>query len=129
MTNNSAGIYRCRVISAVDTLFSRTISVDFLTNIDETINSTIVNNYHLYQNFPNPFNPITTINFDISQDGFVSLKIFDVVGSEIVSLIDKELKAGKHKVNFNAIGLSSGVYFYRLEVHDFCSFRKMILLK
>lgn len=129
LINNSAGVYSCRVISVVDTLFSRTISVDFLTDISENINSIIVTNYNLYQNYPNPFNPITTINFDLPKNGFVSLKIYDVVGSEIIKLIDNELEAGKHEVNFNANGLSSGVYFYRLEANDFCFFRKMILIK
>ncbi len=85
----------------------------------------------LNQNYPNPFNPTTKMTFEIPKDEFVTLKIFDVSGREVASLVNSNLPAGYHIVSFNASGfsLSSGIYFYRLNSVDYSAVKKMILLK
>ena len=85
--------------------------------------------FALSQNFPNPFNPETKINFQIPTDGFVSLKVFDNSGKEVATLVNQSMTAGFHTSNFNASTLSSGVYFYRLETQGFVKVMKMALVK
>jgi hypothetical protein len=89
----------------------------------------IVTSYDLFQNYPNPFNPSTTIKYQIPADGLVTLKIFDVLGAEIKSLVNEQQTAGKHEVKVNASEFASGVYIYQLQVNDFISTKKMLLLK
>lgn len=86
-------------------------------------------NYLLIQNYPNPFNPSTKIKFQIKESGFVTLKVFDIVGKEIAVLVNEKLQAGEYEVPFSSNQLTSGVYFYRIEAGDFVSIKKMILLK
>ena len=91
-------------------------------------------NFQLYQNYPNPFNPSTTIQYQIPATGFVTLKIYDVLGREIVTLVNKEQTTGRYEVSFNASNLSSGVYFYSLSVTSSnkinnIQVRKMVLIK
>jgi hypothetical protein len=81
------------------------------------------------QNYPNPFNPSTTISWQLPVDAFVSLKVYDVLGNEVASLVNEEKPAGIYEVEFDASTLSSGTYFYRLEAGSFVQTRKMILLK
>lgn len=83
----------------------------------------------LQQNYPNPFNSMTKIGFRISNIEFVSLKIFDVLGNEVATLVDEELTAGSYEIDFNAGQLSSGVYFYTFSVPGFLSSKKMVLLR
>ena len=85
--------------------------------------------YDLAQNFPNPFNPITTIKFQIPEDGMVSLKIYDILGKEITTLTNEQKTVGKYELRFDASNLASGVYIYRIQVNDFVSVKKMILLR
>ncbi len=85
--------------------------------------------FSLSQNYPNPFNPSTNINFSIPKESFVNLKIFDVLGKEVAILVNERLNAGNYNYNFNANGLPSGIYFYRLTVGSFVSTKKMILLR
>jgi hypothetical protein len=85
--------------------------------------------FSLYQNYPNPFNPSTTIEFYIPERTNVKLVIYDILGREIETLIDKELEPGKYKINFTATNLPSGVYFYRLQAGNFIEQKKMILIK
>jgi len=85
--------------------------------------------FTLEQNYPNPFNPSTTINYEIPTSGIVSLKVYDVLGKEIATLVNEEKPAGIYEVNFNAVNLPAGVYFYRLQTGDFVQTKKMILLK
>jgi len=85
--------------------------------------------YTLEQNYPNPFNPLTRINFSLPKNGFVSLKIYDVLGKEVAVLINENKNPGKYIVDFNATSLTSGVYFYKLEVNGFVSTKKMTLIK
>lgn len=83
----------------------------------------------LMQNYPNPFNPITTINFKLVESGRATLKIYDIHGRELTTLINEELPLGRHSVEFNADGLASGVYFSSLQIKDFIQYRKMMLLQ
>jgi len=92
-------------------------------------NPTISLEYNLDQNYPNPFNPSTTISYSIAQDGLVSLKVFDVLGDEVATLIDELKTAGNYSVEFNAQDLPSGVYFYQLQVDRFVETKKLILLR
>jgi photosystem II stability/assembly factor-like uncharacterized protein len=85
--------------------------------------------YSLSQNFPNPFNPSTKINFSIPTESFVSLKVFNSLGEEIETLFAEELNAGSYKYDWNAINLPSGIYFYRLQAADFMETKKMMLLR
>lgn len=85
--------------------------------------------FSLQQNYPNPFNPNTKINFSIPEQTIVKLKIFNAIGQEVATILNTELAAGNHTVDFNAESLSSGVYFYRIETPNFTSTKKMILMK
>jgi hypothetical protein len=85
--------------------------------------------YNLSQNYPNPFNPETMISYSLKSEGSVSLKIFDVLGREVVTLVNQVQNAGNYTVSFNASNLSSGIYFYKLESGSFISIKKMMLLK
>lgn len=89
----------------------------------------VVNGYKLSQNYPNPFNPTTKINFELSASGFTTLKIYDMLGNEVATLVQNELTAGSHSVNFNAANLASGTYLYQLNVNGTRITNKMILLK
>jgi len=89
----------------------------------------IPTNFALYQNYPNPFNPSTTIEFDIPERTNVKLIVYDILGREVETLIDKELEPGKYKLNFNATNLPSGVYFYTLRTSKFTKTNKMLLIK
>ncbi len=95
----------------------------------ETISLEIPDVYILEQNYPNPFNPNSAISFSIPEATFVSLKIFNSLGEEVETLIAKELVAGNYKYNWEAIGLTSGIYFYRLEAERFVQTKKMVLIK
>jgi len=95
---------------------------------------TIPDVFALEQNYPNPFNPSTKINFSLAVDSKVSLKVFDVLGQEVVTLISSDLVAGTHNVDFSAASMNSGVYFYRIEATgidgtNFTSVKKMLLTK
>ncbi len=85
--------------------------------------------YRLLQNYPNPFNPSTNITFNLKESGLVTLKIYDILGQEVVTLLNKVLPAGLHSVNFDAAGLQSGTYIYRIQSNNFTAAKKMILLK
>lgn len=85
--------------------------------------------YELEQNYPNPFNPVTTIRFSIPKNNFVTLKIYDINGKEVSTLIDGEKRFGYHTVEFNASGMASGVYFYKLTAGSYIDTKKMMLVK
>lgn len=88
-----------------------------------------IENYALMNNYPNPFNPSTTIEFQIPERNFVTLKICDMLGTEVATLINEEKPMGKYEINFDASKLSSGMYVYILQAGDFREMKKMILLK
>ena len=85
--------------------------------------------YSLSQNYPNPFNPSTTIAYSILKDGLVTLKVYDVLGEEVVTLINEVQSAGTRNITFYASELSSGVYYYQLVSGGFISTKKLILMK
>ncbi|MDX1702605.1 MAG: T9SS type A sorting domain-containing protein, partial [Melioribacteraceae bacterium] len=91
------------------------------------------NNFELSQNYPNPFNPSTSIKYSIPRPSNITLKIFDVLGSEVTTLIDKKQPRGNYEVEFDpsadGVELTSGIYFYRLQAGDYVETNKMILLK
>jgi hypothetical protein len=85
--------------------------------------------YALSANYPNPFNPSTKISFSVPRTGDVSLKVYDMLGKEVTTLVDKEMNAGSYTVDFNASNLASGVYLYRIQSGSFVQTRQMVLLK
>ena len=86
-------------------------------------------NYELSQNYPNPFNPVTHLEFGISNLGFVSLKVFDILGKEVKTLVNEIKPAGIYRVEFDGSNFASGIYFYKLEVGSFTQTKRMLLLK
>jgi hypothetical protein len=89
----------------------------------------IPDNYALSQNYPNPFNPTTKINFAIPKQGFVSLKVYDILGRMVSQLVNEVKTAGTYSVDFNASNFASGIYFYKLEVNNFTDVKRMMFLK
>ena len=85
--------------------------------------------YSLSQNYPNPFNPTTKISFALPKAGFVTLKIYDILGREIKTLVNEIRQDGNYSVDFNASEFSSGVYFYRIQANDFTDVKRMLLVK
>ncbi|MGD8781290.1 MAG: S8 family serine peptidase [Ignavibacteria bacterium] len=90
---------------------------------------TLPQTYSLEQNYPNPFNPTTTISYQISESGKVSLKVYDVLGREVTTLVNETQPSGVYSVEFNASRLASGVYIYRLKCNDFLQTRKLLFIK
>ena len=101
---------------------------NYISSIDKT-GSEMPRTYNLYQNYPNPFNPSTFIDYQLPASVFVTLKVFDVLGREIETLVNEHQNAGKHSVQFNAAKLPSGVYFYKLEAGNYNNTKKLLLLK
>jgi hypothetical protein len=85
--------------------------------------------YSLEQNYPNPFNPSTTIKYQLPKAGFVTLKIYDILGKEVITLVNENKVAGRHSVELNASRFSGGVYIYELKTPGFTSSKKMVLTK
>jgi hypothetical protein len=85
--------------------------------------------FALYQNYPNPFNPSTTIRFDLPKASFVRVRLYDLLGRQIVTLMEEKLAAGNHKLEFDGSFLSSGIYFYYLEADGFVQAMKMTLIE
>ncbi len=85
--------------------------------------------FSLNQNYPNPFNPTTTISYSIPENSFVTIKLYDVLGNEVASLVKSQMEAGEHSINFNASNLSSGIYYYQLTAGKNISTKKLILMK
>jgi hypothetical protein len=107
-----------------------------ITSSGEETNDNSIADFRLDQNFPNPFNPTTKIRFQITEPGFVSLNVFDVLGNNVATLVEEDKPAGNHEVEFNANtsafgsqNIASGIYYYRLAADNYTETRKMILLK
>ena len=98
-----------------------------VTDIQE--NESLPENFELMQSYPNPFNPTSTIRFKIAESGFTTLKVYDVLGRVVVTLVNEVLTPGIYERTFDAKGLASGVYFYRIQTEAFVQTRKMLLLK
>lgn len=99
-----------------------------VTNVKQE-NGLTPKKYSLYQNYPNPFNPSTKIKYQIPSSGHVSLKVYDILGNEVANLVNENQSTGNYEVNFNASGLTSGIYFYQLNSGGFTQVNKMMLIK
>jgi hypothetical protein len=106
----------------------RTAPSGIVTGIGSDIASLPIR-YALNQNYPNPFNPTTAVSYQLSAVSFVSLKVFDLLGREIATLVNEVHQPGSYTVRWNASSMPSGVYLYRLQTHDFVETKKMLLLK
>jgi len=104
-------------------------TIDYFVLVEDYFGDDIPTKYDLIQNFPNPFNPSTTIYYTIPQLSFVTLKVYDVLGNEVTTLINEEKPAGIYEVEFKGDGLTSGIYFYRLTAGKFTTTKKMVILK
>jgi len=102
-------------------------NIGISTTIDPMNNLPLV--YSIEQNYPNPFNPTTTIKYSIPQAGLVTIKLYNIIGAEVTKLVNETKQAGNYEVSFDATGLPSGAYFYRLQAGSFIDTKKMILLK
>jgi hypothetical protein len=90
---------------------------------------TVPKEFKLEQNYPNPFNPTTRIQYQVSSISSVTLKVYDILGSEVVTLVNEQQQPGYYEVQFNAANLASGMYVYRLQAGDFVSVKKMLMIK
>jgi len=99
-----------------------------ITGVDN-ISSEVLSKYSLHQNYPNPFNPVTSIQYAIGSRQFVQLKVYDVLGNEIATMVNEEKSAGTYELNWDASNLPSGIYFYKLQAGEYAETKKMILLK
>ncbi len=110
----------------IDTLL--TLKYSQLTNINHT-NQIIKKEYELFQNFPNPFNPKTVISYQLAVSNNVSIKVYDVLGNEIKTLVNEKQNSGSYKIGFDGSNLPSGIYFYKFISGSFSDTKRMILLK
>lgn len=108
-------------------LFTYIYKADFSVDVNEP--DVLPEEFHLYINYPNPFNPTTTINYSIQKAGEVNLKVYDMLGTEVASLVNERQEAGNYSIEFNASDLPSGIYVYRLSAGNFVDTKKLILLK
>ncbi|MBP9123914.1 MAG: T9SS type A sorting domain-containing protein, partial [Ignavibacteriaceae bacterium] len=121
--NLGSGKYNYRLIQT---------DLDGTTKIYNLLNEVLIGipeKFELNQNFPNPFNPSTVIRFALPVSGMVSLKVFNTMGEEVVTLVNSVKEAGSHSITFDASKLASGIYFYSLKTGDFSSVKKMSLIK
>lgn len=105
------------------------IDIGIATDIFDEKNPSIASSFYLSQNYPNPFNPATKISFSIPEASIVKIKVYDIIGREVATILNKSLVAGAHIVPFNANNLESGVYVYRISANNFSDSKKMILMK
>ncbi len=97
------------------------------TNINE--GKQLPQKYSLFQNYPNPFNPSTTVHFELPKESYVTLKVYNMLGQEVLTVLDNEFEAGRYNVKIDGANISSGLYFYRLVAADFIQTKKMMLVK
>jgi hypothetical protein len=113
---NGVGIYGSKIN------FNGTINVKQISN-------EIPSAYSLKQNYPNPFNPKTIINFQLSMSNYVSLKVYDILGNKVETLVNEKISPGSYSVEWDASNYSSGTYFYKLETENFTEVKAMMLVK
>jgi hypothetical protein len=106
--------------------YSENVSVTVLTSSEDLTNPNV---YSLAQNYPNPFNPSTLIQYSIAEPGNVTLEVYNMLGQKVAELVNTTQAAGKYSVQFDAAGLSSGVYLYQLRAGNYFETRKMMLIK
>jgi hypothetical protein len=99
-----------------------------VVNVDD-YNPEIPNEYKLYQNYPNPLNPITTIRYDLKENSFVKLKVYDILGNEVTTLVNDYQQEGTYSIKLDGSNLSSGIYFYKIVANDFIDIKKFIVIK
>lgn len=132
-TTGPGYVWHCHIIDHEDNEMMRPYNLTFNTPIAKfAVKSDViktVSEFELKQNYPNPFNPSTVIRFSIPQDGPVTLKIYDVMGKEVATLINQVIPGGNHEVHFNGSGLASGIYIYTLKAGSLVKNNKMILIK
>jgi hypothetical protein len=129
LTAPSAGLYTVNAGYKSPREWGTTSADITVTGIEDKLIGSNPNNFELFANYPNPFNPSTKIRYAIPQASFTVLKIYNIMGQEVATLINEEKAAGVYEVNFNAINLASGTYLYKLQAGSFVETRKMILLK
>ena len=106
-----------------------TLHLNNTVDVEDQGSNNIPAEYKLEQNYPNPFNPTTTIRYSIPKAGIVNLKVYNLIGEEITTLVNEDKAAGNYEVEFDASQLPSGVYLYQLNAADFVETKKMVLLK
>lgn len=123
--------WRVSATNGADTILSPSFIITLKTSTIgiNPISTEIPNAFVLYNNYPNPFNPITKINFDLPKQSYVKIKVYNAVGKLVKTITESNLYAGKYSVDFDGSNLASGVYFYSLETPEFYQVRKMVLLK
>jgi plastocyanin len=109
-------------------------SPDMSGNIEATLSvitqiNEIVNGYELSQNYPNPFNPTTNIKFSVANSSQVTLKVYNITGKEVATLVNDKLSPGSYRVDWNAVNFTSGIYYYRIRTEAFSETKKMLLIK
>jgi hypothetical protein len=105
-----------------------TLDFSGITDVEDPTNQ-LPQTYSLNQNYPNPFNPATTITYAVPQNSFISIRVFDILGNEVQTLVNETKNAGTYAVSFDAASVPSGVYFYTLEAENVVTTKKMVLLK
>ena len=102
----------------------------FYSPITDVIESNeVINKFSLSQNYPNPFNPSTALKYEIPKESYITLKVYDILGREVVTLVNQQQKTGYYEVDWNAVNNSSGIYFYKIQAGEFVATKKMILMK
>ena len=104
-------------------------NLDIITNVNDNSSMTTINSFTLSANYPNPFNPVTTIEYTLQNSGEVRMMVYNLLGEEVTRLVDGEMPAGNHIAIWDASNFASGIYFYRLQAGDFVQTKKMVLLK
>ena len=99
------------------------------SSVDRLLESRLPKEFSLSQNYPNPYNPVTTIGYSLAEDSEVSLKVYDILGREVASLVEGHQVAGKYTLILNSSSWSSGLYIYRIKAGNFIQTKKMILIK
>ena len=119
------------VDSGIDGTIDDTLEVfNQITSVGDDQGSLLApDSYNLAQNYPNPFNPSTIISWQSPVSSRQTLKVYDLLGNEVATLVDEYREAGRYEVEFNASGLASGIYFYKLQSGSFVETKKMLLLK
>jgi hypothetical protein len=123
IANNSGPVSLGSYFLMDDLLFQGTV-----TGIDKNSDE-IPYNFALMQNYPNPFNPSTNLSFVIGNSSFISLKVYDILGNEVATLVNEEKPAGSYEISFDASNLAGGVYFYRLTAGNYSDVKKMMVMK
>jgi hypothetical protein len=112
-----------------DTYVVASKSTVIITEVSSRPNTGVPEHFALEQNYPNPFNPVTSIQYAVGRDRFVSLKVYDILGREMATLVNERKPAGKYRMSFDANGLPSGVYFIKMRAGEFAATKKMLLMR